>query len=349
MLKKRIHRWDLDKKHKEPDMLVALRMALAREAQGKKTIFVIRNREVTLEEIKHYFKRKGVRDPRALLTGPHICTSTTSLNCYTPPPSPGAETTLASPDWEDLEEVDLDIGELSEDGTVYRFVVQGASEQSIPPSARRVCSSLPLPEGQRRLESLLMFTRACNESVAQIRGKRRMLPIVSYHSFTTDIVVRCALQQLGRIQEAFVCFNEAFDSVHRILKSDSWLTLLPNIYELTGFFAEEENTEILDRLCDFVVQLSGVYVERVRPLKEAMTVLIQIPSQERADSAARGLDYLFENPASVTDLSRYFHVSYGTYLDCRLGDEKVMRIVIPEFCFSQWERWERLCFERKSV
>jgi hypothetical protein len=60
MLKKHIYKRNLDEKHKEPDSPAAQRIASEREAQGKKTNFVIRNREVTLEQVNHYFKRKGV-------------------------------------------------------------------------------------------------------------------------------------------------------------------------------------------------------------------------------------------------------------------------------------------------
>ena len=67
MLKKRIKKWDLDRKHKQADMLYAVKIALEREAQGKKTAFVIRGRVVAFEEVQHYFRRKGVRDLRALV------------------------------------------------------------------------------------------------------------------------------------------------------------------------------------------------------------------------------------------------------------------------------------------
>ncbi|KAF2807298.1 uncharacterized protein BDZ99DRAFT_522915 [Mytilinidion resinicola] len=39
MLKKRITKWSLDRKRKQLDMLVALRLASQREALGKETIF----------------------------------------------------------------------------------------------------------------------------------------------------------------------------------------------------------------------------------------------------------------------------------------------------------------------
>jgi hypothetical protein len=66
MLKKRIKKWDLDRDHKQADMLYAVHIALERESQGKKTAFLIRGRVVSVEEIQHYFCRKGVQDLRSL-------------------------------------------------------------------------------------------------------------------------------------------------------------------------------------------------------------------------------------------------------------------------------------------
>ena len=349
MLKKRIRKWDLDKKHKEPDMLVALQMALARESLGKKTTFVIRNREVTLEEIEHYFKRKGVRDLRALLTGPRVCTSTTSLYYYTPPPSPGAEPTSPSPNWEDFEDMDLDIGELSEDGGVYRFVIHRPSEQSIPSPTQRLYSSLPLPEGQGRLESLLMFTRACNELGVPSRGMTRSLHALNHYSLAGDIVEGCALQRLGRIHEAFVFFNKAFDLAHKTLKIDLCPFLLLDMYGLTDTL-DKGHTEILYRLFDFVVQLSGVYVERVRPLKQAMTVLIQIPSNERADSAARGLDYMCENAAGAAFFSRYYDISCWRHLYFGRRKVKILgrRVYLGSY-LTMWKRRSKFWLKAKGV
>ena len=62
MLKKRIARWGLDRNLKLADMLVALRYTLQRQAQGRKSVFLIRERIVTFDDVKRYFRRKGVRD-----------------------------------------------------------------------------------------------------------------------------------------------------------------------------------------------------------------------------------------------------------------------------------------------
>lgn len=59
MLKKRIRKWDLDRKLKEADMLHALKLAAERAKCGKETEFLIRGRLVGLADIQRYFGRKG--------------------------------------------------------------------------------------------------------------------------------------------------------------------------------------------------------------------------------------------------------------------------------------------------
>jgi hypothetical protein len=86
MLKKRIKKWDLVRKHKQADMLCALKLAFQREAQDKKTIFVIRGRVVTFDNIKDYFRRKGVRDLQSLMNGSGTTAPTTRIDCRTPEP-----------------------------------------------------------------------------------------------------------------------------------------------------------------------------------------------------------------------------------------------------------------------
>ena len=86
MLKKQIKSWDLDRNHKQADMLYALRVALQRAAQGKKTVFLIRGRIVTFHNVKKYFRRKGIHDLESLMTGASTAAPTTRIDCRTPEP-----------------------------------------------------------------------------------------------------------------------------------------------------------------------------------------------------------------------------------------------------------------------
>jgi hypothetical protein len=86
MLKKRIRKWDLDRKNKHADMLFALKLAFEREAMGKKTVFLIRSRLVTFQDVKHYFRRKGIRDLEAAVSARGNTSPTTQIDYHTPEP-----------------------------------------------------------------------------------------------------------------------------------------------------------------------------------------------------------------------------------------------------------------------
>ncbi|KAE9372648.1 hypothetical protein N431DRAFT_457350 [Stipitochalara longipes BDJ] len=87
MLKKRIKKWNLDRNHKQADMLHAVRVALERQSLGKRTAFLIRGRVVSFEEVQRYFRKKGVRDLRVLVKNTNVLVPTTRIECYTPEPS----------------------------------------------------------------------------------------------------------------------------------------------------------------------------------------------------------------------------------------------------------------------
>lgn len=67
-------------------MLCALRLAFQREAQGKKTVFLIRGRAVTFHDVKQYFRRKGVYDLQSLMASVSAAAPTTLIGCRTPEP-----------------------------------------------------------------------------------------------------------------------------------------------------------------------------------------------------------------------------------------------------------------------
>ena len=68
-------------------MLYAVKIAFDRQAQAKMTSFVIRGRFVTVKEVQHYFRRKGVRDLKALMKDADPVEPTTRIECHTPQPT----------------------------------------------------------------------------------------------------------------------------------------------------------------------------------------------------------------------------------------------------------------------
>jgi tetratricopeptide (TPR) repeat protein len=67
MYKSRLHKWGLDKKKKEHEMLDLVRRGLQRKGDDKDEVFLVRGRQVTLADALHYFNRKGIKDPSSLL------------------------------------------------------------------------------------------------------------------------------------------------------------------------------------------------------------------------------------------------------------------------------------------
>src|SRR5271170_7120728 len=151
MLKKRITKWNLDKNLKHAEMSAALRIALAREAQGKKSLFLNRGRLITFDDIKHYFKRRGVHDLHAIVAGRAACKPESLTTCYTPPATPESSSTKGS-GLVDVAEADklIDIA------------------SSVPPLARtteRIQAIRHLATPASCLEQLLMFNSSYYDSV----------------------------------------------------------------------------------------------------------------------------------------------------------------------------------------
>jgi hypothetical protein len=88
MYKRRIKLWKLDnKRFKEGEMRAITRQLVQRQRAGKDSCFEIRNRTVTIEQIKKYWNRKAklieqIFDEDGYVTSPDV-------RCYTPPPSRG--------------------------------------------------------------------------------------------------------------------------------------------------------------------------------------------------------------------------------------------------------------------
>jgi hypothetical protein len=284
MLKKRIRKWDLDKKHKEPDMLAARRIALEREALGKKTAFIIRNREVTHAEIKHYFKRKGVRSLRESLTGTGVGTSTSTISCYTPPPSPRAGDVKAPSAWQNSEEVDLDVGKPHERKEVLRPVVHEVSRQKIPSPAERIYATLPTTTTEwERFELLLASTRdCCADFIKCLLPGRFWNPPVMGLEFFVYMLTGYNRLQVGDFFGGFSYFNRAFKLIRAISQIRDLPFLLLCTYQLIELFDNEGNQEILSQLCNYALQLSEIDLGHTHPFQEIMAVLRKMPCRDRS-------------------------------------------------------------------
>jgi len=87
MYKSRISKWGLDKNTKEAEAWAVLRIKMQRDAIGKNSIFRVRGKCRTVDDVLRYFKRKGILDPESAQP-PEYSTPPAEIECWTPQPSP---------------------------------------------------------------------------------------------------------------------------------------------------------------------------------------------------------------------------------------------------------------------
>ncbi|KAF7504133.1 hypothetical protein GJ744_002651 [Endocarpon pusillum] len=85
MYQRKLAQWGLEKKHKAPEMRAILRIARQRQAAGQHSVFRIRGRQIDIEEVVRYFKRRG-EDPSTLALPE--CATPHTITIETPAPSP---------------------------------------------------------------------------------------------------------------------------------------------------------------------------------------------------------------------------------------------------------------------
>jgi tetratricopeptide (TPR) repeat protein len=87
MYQRKIAQWELEKKHKGPEMRAIIRLARQRQAAGQESIFRIRGRKTDIEEVFRYFKRRG-EDPNTLDVRDSPIPPTISVETPLPPAEP---------------------------------------------------------------------------------------------------------------------------------------------------------------------------------------------------------------------------------------------------------------------
>ncbi|KAE8445445.1 hypothetical protein EG329_013458 [Mollisiaceae sp. DMI_Dod_QoI] len=85
MYKHRIKKWKLDKNNKESDMLAIRRKKVERDAAGKQTTIRVRGQTITMEQVDHYFKRKGTQTQTQEA---YDAPTPLDVSCRTPSPAP---------------------------------------------------------------------------------------------------------------------------------------------------------------------------------------------------------------------------------------------------------------------
>jgi hypothetical protein len=277
MLKKRITKWNLDKNLKHADMSAALSIALAREAQGKKSLFVNRGRLITFDDIRHYFKRRGIHDLHAMVAGGTASKPESLTTCYTPPATPESSNTKGS----GL----MDVAEADK-------LIDTAS--SVPPSARtteRTQAIRHLATPASYLEQLLMINSSYYDSIfedpdwIEEESTFELDTLESFHHYMTG---GQAFLDAGNGTLAFKTFNCAFDLIRDILRNRI-LLFLPYIYHMMMIFGGLRNQEVISRMLGFIGQMTEECCCQSHPIKHAVSTLARMSPKSRAFSAHRVL------------------------------------------------------------
>jgi hypothetical protein len=90
MYKLRFTKWEFDKHNRQADMAVMVRKKTAREAEGKRTTFMVRSKEISAHEVNRYVQRKRAFDS-AFEEATADQATPIHILCFTPPDSPFPE------------------------------------------------------------------------------------------------------------------------------------------------------------------------------------------------------------------------------------------------------------------
>ena len=93
MYKSRLTLWGMEKHNRACDMAFMYRKKIQRDAQGKKSTFVVRSRNISGQEVQRYIGRKRAQG-RHLEKAPANAPTPMHILCFSVPPSPSPESTF---------------------------------------------------------------------------------------------------------------------------------------------------------------------------------------------------------------------------------------------------------------
>jgi hypothetical protein len=235
MLKKRIRTWGIDKKNKKSEMLIALRMFFDRQAAGKPTEFVIRDRVIRLEDLEKYFKRKGIHDLSSLLPDAYRIPDSDEIDFRTPPSSPRSRAALdaiqAYRRSARQRAAQLSLHQHSEDDTTAVLSDQNALVQTMMSRESPILLA-QCPEYEVQ-EKLLGNTDRYYDHVLGSFTEERFLEVTigerqrqNGMRFSTNMFQGFDLLENNQPMKAFKHFNIAFDEIYGSMKYHDQMAFL---------------------------------------------------------------------------------------------------------------------------
>ena len=277
MLKKRITKWDLDRNHKHADMLCALRLAFQREAQGKKTVFLIRGRVVTFHDIKQYFRRrKEAHDLQSLMIGASTAMPTTCIDCRTPEPGATAGDRAIYNAKSPTAAKDLSLHHTNP--TIIAL-----------PDSDQVDHMITLTGTLNQLDQLLRLGWNYYDSVFENpgwRSKDDVFELGSLEMFYHHMFDGQSLLERSRMTEAFEHFSRAFDLIHHLFSQQIFL-FLPYLYHMMLPTRQIRRQEVFSQLLDFIPQMAEKCCPQLNPIQRSLTLLRHMSVEDRGESSKR--------------------------------------------------------------
>jgi hypothetical protein len=291
MLKKRIRKWELDRNHKHADMLYAVQVALNRESQGKKTVFLIRGRVITFDEVQHYFRRRGVRDLRSLLKTADAAVPTTRIECHTPEPTK----IVTADDHTHLKATAIPAQ------TPATQLHDASSAITVMPYPNQIATVLPQPEDLHKLDQLLRYGRDYYSSLFEgpdWRVRQKALELSPLENFYHSLAEGHVFLDAGQVTVAFKRFDYAFELVKGIL-DDGPLLLLPYLYHLFLPGRGIGQQDVLLKVLEFISEMIHTRFPHLRPVQESLALLCRISCKQRRHYSIRIFQSILDQLRSV--------------------------------------------------
>jgi tetratricopeptide (TPR) repeat protein len=263
MLKKRIHKWSIDRKNKEKDIIAALRISLSRRSIGKRTSFRIRGRIIDENEINRYLRRKGIQDAAELAESSTQADSSV-VRPFTPSLSPGPEGDAHLGKEREIDPASAYDHSCSQEhcnsGDSWHTATTQALESNTPwqgydhntyHHTSNVAGLLHLSI----TEQLLLLNDAFHKTAVQVvsYGSPKSIATSTHQANTGIDRLRAFTNGMwrgrGRLLEsqcpsAFRSFNDALDSLPPLL-SNPHEQLLTDVYEMILNFQLDKSKDIL--------------------------------------------------------------------------------------------------------
>ena len=318
MYQRKIKQWEIEKKHKSPEMRAIIRLARQRQAAGQDSVFRIRGRKTDIKEVYRYFRRRG-EDPATLDVGDSPIPSTITIDTPSsseisvsiarqhsiPYPSPATEyvpTSAADPSSNSSTGSDSVVSSppgYPEEPLAWQLIQNDPYlPMPIDPTFDYNCSRYLLYCTQLFFNHIVPPTFYSQDGARQVVSKPWRRTRSTWSLATSE---GHELLRRGQIDDTFKLRQKALDSVPKHITNRSPITLL-RYFEIIHALCnsgDERDILFLDLTLKHVLAMAGMVLNDGHPIVR-LTRLFLVPQakpiigQLAHQGISRSLDILFE-------------------------------------------------------